>query len=500
MKMSGNNSCRYTAELQFVNGAWGHPFSTDKLSLAKRYIQQSVELRHYIAGRIMSPEFSEPLVFNTVISLVRASLPMNSTRSIEWSAKEIYSSFDDKDRALAKRWLGSQVSDSGLAMMLSARGAEKAAQSFYRSLGYEVQDISIEQPHGYRWKLYDILLNGEMAVDVKNARPPYHQKYRYKEHCVPKFKVAERRDQDVTIAGVFSPYVKLSCFDNLEDISPNCGSVIFLGETSKSKIIELQQRFEQERLKIVTGYPFFIPPWILDYPRDFYAKHIECISELKRLDPEQLSGTLRAFNYNPVPIFLMAGLPIQASWRLTPWQTELYVKLSQHSDGMISLPVVFLTILTHFLDMISNSKVSKDYAPNGYNRLLLYEQSRPRFPLNICDPLNIIHDFCSTLNTLWKHSYVSNLYQFTHFRFYGDGLLQGTRKGDSRLETIIAYCGGKLNSGASCGFSPLILGEHETCSKCHRLICPKCGHCSGDENGNKCPGYWKRKETILKGR
>ena len=108
----------------------------------------------------------------------------------KWSAEESYSELNEQDLALASEWANTEKDDDfTMAKMLSARTAEKIAVKFYQSLGYEIIDVSIKQPVkgannpttscSNDWKLFDLLLNGEIGIDVKNARTPLNSKVTY---------------------------------------------------------------------------------------------------------------------------------------------------------------------------------------------------------------------------------------------------------------------------------------------------------------------------------
>ncbi len=64
------------------------------------------------------------------------------------------------------------------------------------------------------------------------------------------------------------------------------------------------------------------------------------------------------------------------------------------------------------------------------------------------------------------------------FEFDGKGLLKGKRDSSEQLTTIIAYCGGYVEKKGYCGFTPLVLGKHNHCIKCGKLICSECNYCS----------------------
>ena len=130
-----------------------------------------------------------------------------------------------------------------LGRLLSARSAEKVAAEFYGNYGKTVRDISItqidENPQS-DWKLYDLDVEG-VPVDVKNSRAYKNGENRYSEYCIPQFK-RDRKNQEVTIAGVFSPYLWPR-----EILKPTRYSryfrVVFLGETNRAKLEKLRKEF-----------------------------------------------------------------------------------------------------------------------------------------------------------------------------------------------------------------------------------------------------------------
>jgi hypothetical protein len=96
--------------------------------------------------------------------------------------------------------------------------------------------------------------------------------------------------------------------------------------------------------------------------------------------------------------------------------------------------------------------------------------------------LNIIQDFCGTLQTLWDNREKAKLTEFKSFKFSGRGVLQGKRSESDHLTTILAYCGGTIRDQGKykgkCGFRPLVIAQHRNCPNCGRLVCPKCDYCS----------------------
>lgn len=79
------------------------------------------------------------------------------------------------------------------------------------------------------------------------------------------------------------------------------------------------------------------------------------------------------------------------------------------------------------------------------------------------------------------------------------------------IQTLLAYCGGvKYREGKSymergsyigkCGFPTLVIGRETLCRKCHKLICPACGYCSGNEEEGFCDDYKTDYEDRVRNR
>jgi len=451
---------------------------------------------------------------------------------VELEPEVAYRGFNQEDRALAQKWMGDtrnlsdEIRDRIEAQMISARSAEKVAQWFYRSLGYQVIDIAITQCErgSDDWKTYDILLNSPIPeetiiVDVKNARTPISSrtdhKRRYVEHCVPRFKEI-RNKEDVTVAGVLSPYLKLEDLLNPASLNYSPDPVTFLGETTKTGIKNLESEFRKraafEEISICLESrtrdgksTWVIPAWAFDYPPHFYTRRNESRERLRRMakDPIPTLSEFATVGINPLPAFLASGIPLPENWQgeITRGQRYFYNLWCSRGENGISLPFLFLGLLTHFVEMLKHKDRWDAFEPNQYQRLLYAENSnsgKNLQPLGIVDPLGIIDDFIDTLSILWKNKGYFNLHEYEAFRFNGLGLLRGRRRNQKRFETILAYCGGKIEKQGKCGKSPLIVGREKTCEVCGHLICsnPKCGFCSYADYGQKtdCPGRAQRKE------
>lgn len=422
-----------------------------------------------------------------------------------WTSKSVFSNFDSQDKQLAQLWSNSANPDNfTYAKMFSARAAEKVASEFYRSLGYSVDDISLTQltennadrksdKCSTDWKLYDLKLNSIFCIDVKNARLSINSKNNYVEHCVSRFK-QDRHEKDVRIAGVLSPYIK---YENLYD-SSEIYTIRYLGETSYSEINDLEKRFGRSFLLLSFDRMNFIPRWLFDYPDDYYEKQNQYKYELSNeLTNNYISFILYKYlNINPIPAYLLCGkeLPTIYHTDLADWQLKFFKRLLPHDNKRLKLPFLFLAILTHFIETLYNFKDLQEYSPNKYRQLIYDTYSDPSNtkPLGINDSASVIDELIETLDILWICKTKTNLDSFNHFKFNGVGLLQGKRPNNNEYITILAYCGGFIDSKGKCGNSPLILGKHGTCKYCGKLICDKCGHCS-----TKCPECATRMKNIF---
>lgn len=430
--------------------------------------------------------------YREVIDVVKGCIPPKAEGgNVDWEPLDVYADITEEDRTLARKWMEAEgkTLEGSYVKMLSARCAEKVAQAFYRSLGFEVEDIARTQLRGSGcdWTTHDLLLNKEIPIDVKNARTPFNSWDRYVNHCVPRFKNT-RDNIEVVIVGVLSPYISAD--------GPKGGlwesPIRVLGEIRRSRIRELENEFLQENTPFVESasfivrstippFGYIISPWLFDYPTMFYTARDTHRHQLRSLDAGHIPDfdVFRTLGVNPVPAFLAAGLQLSPHWNiLSDWQQEFYGELLGRP---LDLPNVFLSILGHFLRVVSSTERHESYHPNQY-KTLLYVQPDSYFnesPLGIYDPLDIVYDLCKTLGILWERRESTELHKFYAFKFNGLGLLQGKKRGDGdKWTTIIAYCGGITEKKVKCGFSPLILGEHESCPYCRRLICPKCGYCS----------------------
>ena len=400
---------------------------------------------------------------------------------------------DDHDMQLVGKWcqppqhnldrlslIIDESRDWKLGRLLSARSAEKVAANFYLHYGKIVRDISITQINKNSksdWKDYDLNVDG-FPIDVKNSRKSQKSEDRYTEHCIPQFKHS-REKQEVTIAGVFSPYLwAFELLDKPVDYHQN-HEIQFLGETTHKKLQALKDEFNDlvDFAKPNSGSKYFLPPWVFDYPEYVYTQRNKALKELQDFSNlASLKGVTFTFNLRPVGIAAGIDLTeILGNEDLDEWEqtflNQLHNRIETHG---LSLPFLFLTILEHFLCMAASSKTVSDFDPDKYKKFLFYKDSYQ--PLGIHDPLKTIGALIKALSTLWTAE--NRLIRKFHlFKLRSFNILQGKTDSDEGLwTTLIAYCGGQLEDGSACGKNPLVLGESKHCEY-HKLICPECGFC-----------------------
>ena len=406
---------------------------------------------------------------------------------------------DPDSLSLCKLWVNDNATSFQKAKMLSARGAELVAKRHYCSLQYTVTDKAIEQISPQNdgiWKLGDLMLDNQELLDVKNARNQYNATT-YSEFCVPRFK-EHRNSRDVKIVGVLSPYLQETyLLEGEANFSTRLEPTV-LGECSHDEIRVLYTHFNQKNLNIVlhrnqnsSGY-HYLPPWIFDYNEHFYRERQNCIDALRQKEIPTWEETLMTKgssfeNGLFLALILYAKREIPSCWRenIPNWILSFYEILNALPLEQLRLPGLFLSILRHFLDCLAQPP--KDYRPMKYIELWtsnLHHHRRKTYPMFIYDPLDIIEDFCLSLEKIWEYRETAKLTEYSSFTFHGRGLLSGRKNDTSPSRTLLAYCGGFIEGKGSCGYSPLIIGVHKTCTICRRLICPKCSYCSNQCDAN----------------
>jgi len=467
-----------------------------------KYLQQNLEYKGFLWD-VAPAERKKQLIqdkykkfFETVSQFNDSDYPYEQATNIDWL--DLYN-FEDVDKTLIKKW-DSNVSHHPFteAKMISARGAEKLVIQFYKAFGYTVEDISVHQvtQESQDWIKGDVRLNSWQLLDVKNARSSVNSKV-YSEFCIPSFK--QYRGNDVKVIGVLSPYLKKEEIDRIKEPSfwRSNQKVSVLGAFDKTKLQELEVLFSDRLIRIDMSRGFdpktYLPHWLFDYEDPFYVKQLEVVAQFQQLQDTNIPSweDVLTVGYKPLPLFIAAKRKLLQEWlsSLPQWQVAFINSLLNLPIERISLPYVFLSLLTHFLTMLSYD--GSDYSPQQYQEVL-YTNSGMFRPLKLYDPLNTIKDFCDTLQSLWEHREKANLTEFKIFKFNGRGLLKGKLSEAERIETtILAYCGGWIEKKGKCGFTPLVIGEHQICPTCRRIICPKedCHHCKDD-----CPSRLFKKK------
>jgi len=430
-------------------------------------------------------------------------------------AVPVYASLTQKDRQLAELWANKDASEGTLARMLSARAAEIAAMTFYRDQGCEVEDVAIGQISGnlQDWRTHDLLIDGAVAIDIKNSRRPMNNRTFYVEHTVPKFKL-DRRGKNVRVAGVLSPYVNLAdinkarsanlgIFNSLNELgSGNLGKddIVYLGETDADHFEKLVRVYQTPAFSLYRGQLHIVPNWLFDYPAVWYKDYTASVRALiddsvwpqedewqYTLDGNGIEDTFQKF------CAIGIDVPAALSPRLHGWKAEFYAKLKKCFKTLPRLPAIYLMVMKDFTEKVSEP--SPSFSPADYKALLFPASGKNSevIPLGIIDPLCSVKRLIDTLSVLWSKREFLQLGRLVTFRFAGLGILQGKAIDSARWTTILAYCGGSVyrkNQGriefnsegkplflSKCGNAPLTLGVQKTCDTCGYLICDKCHFC-----------------------
>ncbi len=426
-----------------------------------------------------------------------------------FSAVNILSGLDRADWALAERWIGNDVSKdyrpSVRAQMLSARAAEKAVMKFYRLQGHHVRDVAIEQQTGVGkdYLTHDLLLDRDVPIDVKNTRSrrwynANKTSTTFVEHIVPRFK-RSRNMRPVKIVGVFSTYLNLEAFRKPNDFAH--GEFTVLGETDFDVIKKLSRRFGSDTLGLnildsvrtpsrSSSWEYVLPVWLFNYPERFYRQLDDQLqlNQLHGLSDRQVLAHRTIHKIReclPLATMLAVGRDLPQEWRskLPIWQQQFFKNLLL-CRAERSLPVLFLTVLQHFTQMLSGAPVG--YHPAMYRHMLLLPRPRismdtvkPDISGGLYDPMRVIRSLCSNLETVWWKQRQMQTWRFDRYSYRGLGILRGWSNLDKKWVSIMAFCGGDIPGRGRCG-AELLLGTPgiRVCKRCGYLICPKCGYCS----------------------
>jgi len=386
-----------------------------------------------------------------------------------------YCSPNHNDLILVKMWMDKQLPNkfNDKRRLLNARLAEVAMANYYRSQGKPVIDISITQidpDNNGDWQYYDLLVDKSQRIDVKNSTWYESKTKRYHKHCIPNFKM-DRDLNQVEIVGV------LSNWQPTEENRP-----MFLGTLTKKYHDLLISKFSGKLLNInfqekINSPKMFLPPWIYNYPKEMYQLRDNALIALESMICPNWEICLKE-NINLIPAYIAAGIPINCYPKipLTTIQVEfiefLQSKISQ--VGLLSIGVVFLSILEHFL-MILSTTHTDSFSCDEYRKIVFPKRegdtSRPLF---LYDPLSTIERLLECLQLLWDRRISSNVKEFKMFELPGPDILCGKRNISEQVwTTLLAYCG-----NGKCRKFPLLFGVQKNCT-CGHLKC-ECGYCKSD--------------------
>lgn len=367
--------------------------------------------------------------------------------------------------------------------LLSARAAERIVAAYFRDLGKDVQDMSIQQLNGSTddWKYFDLKV-ADRYIDVKNSRKSLGGGGHYVEHCVPQFKCSRTDRKDVAIFGVVSPYLAdpSKYFDGTLE-------AIVLGEVNVQDVRELFRWARSRFGKILdlagiwgSGY---LPGWIFEYPSDHYPGRSTAIAALPTLVSEMLE----------------AGTPLDALPRWhhifqedassmhqeSIWENRILKDLrSIHSTIGISRRSIYVYAMGLAIQALESHE-SPEVHLSMLQRYLHMDGVSGFFGLD--DPLQYVTSLIDSLLAICNEILRQRL-QVVAFRLTHPSILQGVLENGTPIR-LLAYCGGRI-SNVQCGKTPLVFGRNSTCRQCNYLICPDCGNCS--ESCTECQPRIKR--------
>lgn len=390
---------------------------------------------------------------------------------------------DEQDHQLISSWNEQEIHQAPYTKdkLRSARSAELAVAQYFRLDARIVEDVSLTQidtDNSGDWQKYDLMI-GNTPVDVKNARRSRTNPERYVSFCVPRFKES-RNNTEVLIAAVISPWDGLS--------KPN--KLVFLGLINLSRLVSVSKHFSSGCLSIsfnehLLGNFNLLPPWLFNYPRDLYSKQKKELAALCTI-PADLLTVWEETRWNILPAYLAQNFKVpQAVTKSMSAQEQVFIKKLEGTISKLGriLPVIYLSILSDYLERSKNTGLNS-FNPDMYKRILYPSLNKNDYnitaPLYVYDPLKTVDSLIYCLGIL--NTKKAELSKYHSYKLVGPGLLKARENDDTRWETLIAYCGGKVHSkygyDRACGNTPLVFGDAEVCQECGKLICPKCDFCS----------------------
>ncbi|MCY3641290.1 MAG: hypothetical protein OXH37_09780 [Gammaproteobacteria bacterium] len=373
----------------------------------------------------------------------------------------------DEDEQLISLWRR-KPSNSGTdenQRLQAARKAEKAALEYYSGIGNQVDDVSIQQLHGRSgdWERFDLRAAGR-PLDVKNVR------------CAREDRFAEfhwkKQKRD---GGLDIPIVGVVWMEDSEN------SVV-VGELDRRELSEFRKLVDTHQAEfqvLAEGRDRlrFIPGWLLEYPEDHYRSMPDWENLTERW--LNISRDLEVDPPHWILALMSSRLPSLSDRSI---KTPLLHEIQEHFQHFgVSRKTVFWLVLLHMLSRVENPnfaaiELTRHLFPNA--------EGCDKFPLGCVDPRRYVWTLIQTLKRLIEAN-SEILREVSKFRLLGLGILQAETHGQWR--TILAYCG-------DCGKSPIFLGAPDAahqpesrqsghCQSCpcdqRRLVCDKCGSCSG---------------------
>ncbi|TGR00981.1 hypothetical protein EN833_30680 [Mesorhizobium sp. M4B.F.Ca.ET.190.01.1.1] len=379
-----------------------------------------------------------------------------------------------------------------------ARLAEKLVLRYLRAQGHSTRDVSILQLSGREslWKTCDV--QTDRHFDVKNATTFGSRK---RHLFVPKFKKVA--GSDVLIAGVISsPFSEF--VENRRRKKKFMGGRFvqyvrqtFLGFAALDKLAEIQSAInslpERQQELELSFYENALPAWAFEASDGIDLNKLFNVATLLAREPTTIIA-LSFATRKEIPEFAMAGL--NEAQRAVLDQFRAAVEKAGYTKAAIAMFAIseFLawtmdgrdaTGLIRFLRKLNSvedfagDRESTWFASRPDRRSEKYEiqiDYRGSACGGLYDPTLSIRGLFDLLEKCAAQIKRLSL-RFKHFDVPNAYILVGKDE-SGRAITLYAYCGGKLDNGAWCNHTPLVIGQNENCPSCHRLVCHECDYCS----------------------
>ena len=386
---------------------------------------------------------------------------------------------DAADQRLVSDWRRDpkRKLDEETSRLESARRAEKASLAYYSSLGYQVEDVSIQQLREgalEHWKTHDIRAD-DQPLDVKNVRCPRPDRfgeYHWKEH-------KQHGTREVSIVGVVS----------MEDGDPGVSTIT--GELEHSDLAFFRDQVSSyprdQKISAEFGdWSTFVPGWLFEYPKRHYASMPDWDDVLRRW-----LKICDGLNVEVAPWILALAASRMRSLPSRPLDTRVTGSARRFFRHFgVSRRTLFWFALTYLLSHMEEPRARNDLIEQIFPDRATATRSADRsskeeeFPLALFDPRTYIWHLIHTLSQMIQ-SNRRLLATVSEYRLRGAGVLQALVEG--RWRTVLAYCG-------NCGKWPIFLREVSegdcertvedgACRSCPcervRLVCDGCRACAG---------------------